>query len=442
MSHVRRRRVLASTLAQSPPCPSDSPAVPSGDRRRLRRWRRRGPTEITYLIGDGGGTAVPFGEALTEKFKAEPGHQGHHGDPAGRHRGRQPDEDQARHRRDGRRLPLQLRLAVPGPQPGQEPGAADRRGVGGDLPEEFKSVVSTADGPYGAPTAPPRPAACSTTRRSTRASAWRSRRPGRSSRPTTRRSRPTARSPDPADLRRDLDLAAVRARRLRQRGGAGPGVGRPVHRQQAQVRRPAGAAELREPAGDVRGRLLQQELRLGDVRRRHQGDRHRHGGALPDADQRALAIQQNYPDNLDDVGFFALPAQDAADTRDTIWLPNALYIPKTTEGAKLEAAKKFVAFANSPEGCEIQATIGTAPARSRSVLQAAGRRRRPGQGHPDLRRDGKSGLALEFLSPIKGPNLERITVEVGSGIRSAEEGAKLYDEDVKKQAQQLGLPGW
>ena len=54
----------------------------------------------------------------------------------------------------------------------------------------------------------------------------------------------------------------------------------------------------------------------------------------------------------------------------------------------------------------------------------------------------KSAPALEFVSPIKGPNLERITVEVGSGIRSAEEGAKLYDEDVKKQAQQLGLPGW
>jgi raffinose/stachyose/melibiose transport system substrate-binding protein len=31
---------------------------------------------------------------------------------------------------------------------------------------------------------------------------------------------------------------------------------------------------------------------------------------------------------------------------------------------------------------------------------------------------------------------------VGSGIRSAAEGAALYDEDVKKQALQLGLPGW
>jgi raffinose/stachyose/melibiose transport system substrate-binding protein len=50
--------------------------------------------------------------------------------------------------------------------------------------------------------------------------------------------------------------------------------------------------------------------------------------------------------------------------------------------------------------------------------------------------------ALEFLSPIKGPALEQITVEVGSGIRSAADGAALYDEDVEKQAQQLGLEGW
>ncbi|GAB3999032.1 hypothetical protein GCM10029992_26650 [Glycomyces albus] len=43
---------------------------------------------------------------------------------------------------------------------------------------------------------------------------------------------------------------------------------------------------------------------------------------------------------------------------------------------------------------------------------------------------------------MKGPALEQITVEVGSGIRSAEDAAVLYDEDVKKQAQQLGLEGW
>ena len=61
---------------------------------------------------------------------------------------------------------------------------------------------------------------------------------------------------------------------------------------------------------------------------------------------------------------------------------------------------------------------------------------------PYFDRGRRGSPALEFLSPIKGPALEQITVEVGSGIRTAESGAALYDEDVKKQAQQLGLPGW
>jgi len=56
--------------------------------------------------------------------------------------------------------------------------------------------------------------------------------------------------------------------------------------------------------------------------------------------------------------------------------------------------------------------------------------------------DGKQSPALEFLSPVKGPNLENFTVEVGSGIVSAAKGASLYDQDVTKQAQQLGLKGW
>jgi raffinose/stachyose/melibiose transport system substrate-binding protein len=57
-------------------------------------------------------------------------------------------------------------------------------------------------------------------------------------------------------------------------------------------------------------------------------------------------------------------------------------------------------------------------------------------------KSGKTAPALEFLSPIKGPNLENITVQVGSGISTAKQGAALYDQDVKKQAQQLGLMGW
>ncbi len=46
------------------------------------------------------------------------------------------------------------------------------------------------------------------------------------------------------------------------------------------------------------------------------------------------------------------PGEDAANNGLTLWLPNALYIPKTTEGAKLEAAKKFLAFVATPDGCD------------------------------------------------------------------------------------------
>ncbi|MCS3843558.1 ABC transporter substrate-binding protein [Microbacterium sp. AK031] len=154
-------------------------------------------------------------------------------------------------------------------------------------------------------------------------------------------------------------------------------------------------------------------------------------------------FQQNFPDEIEDLGVFALPAHDAADTKLTVWLPNAVYIPKTTEGDKLEAAKTFVAFINSPGGCEIQTTVmvPSGPfATSACELP---------DDVPGLLKDmqpyfdeGNTNPALEFLSPIKGPNLENITVEVGSGIRPAEDGAALYDEDVKKQAQQLGLDGW
>jgi raffinose/stachyose/melibiose transport system substrate-binding protein len=43
---------------------------------------------------------------------------------------------------------------------------------------------------------------------------------------------------------------------------------------------------------------------------------------------------------------------------------------------------------------------------------------------------------------VKGPSLEQITVAVGTGQMTPEEAGAAYDEDVVKQAQQLGLEGW
>lgn len=153
-------------------------------------------------------------------------------------------------------------------------------------------------------------------------------------------------------------------------------------------------------------------------------------------------INQLAPENIDDVGFFAIPGDDAAQNGLSVWMPAGVYIPQTTDN--LEAAKRFVAFLASPEGCaaEIEAVGASGP----FLVQGCALPDSVAPAVADLQtyfdQQGTTAPALEFLSPIKGPALEQITVEVGSGIRSAADGAALYDEDVRKQAQQLGLPGW
>ena len=154
-------------------------------------------------------------------------------------------------------------------------------------------------------------------------------------------------------------------------------------------------------------------------------------------------IKQNSPTEINNVGFFPMPADNAKDTQLTVWQPSALYIPKTTTGAKRDAAKKFIAFALTKKGCAIQDEALTASGPYATTACSLPK------DVPPLLSDmtpyfekKKTAPALEFLSPVKGPNLENIAIEVGSGITSAKDGAALYDQDVKKQAQQLGLKGW
>jgi raffinose/stachyose/melibiose transport system substrate-binding protein len=154
-------------------------------------------------------------------------------------------------------------------------------------------------------------------------------------------------------------------------------------------------------------------------------------------------IENVAPGKSKDVGFFPIPGTDAANFGMTIWPGNGLYIPKTVEGEKLDAAKKFVEFATSQQGCDAYSK-GTAPTgpflTSNCKLPAdVSQVAKDTQTYLEA---GKASPALEFKSPIKGPALEQICIQVGTGQASAEEGAKLYDDDVKKQAQQLGLPGW
>jgi raffinose/stachyose/melibiose transport system substrate-binding protein len=155
-------------------------------------------------------------------------------------------------------------------------------------------------------------------------------------------------------------------------------------------------------------------------------------------------IAINNPDKVNDVGLFALPGDNAATNGLTVWTPAGAYIPTSTTGAKLDAAKKLLAFLASPDGCTSQAKASppTGPFAVKGCTLPADVPQSIKDMQPYIDKPGGSSLALEFLSPVKGPSLEQICVEVGSGIRKAPAGAALYDRDVEKQAQQLGLPGW
>jgi raffinose/stachyose/melibiose transport system substrate-binding protein len=153
------------------------------------------------------------------------------------------------------------------------------------------------------------------------------------------------------------------------------------------------------------------------------------------------AIAQLDPEAAQNIGFFGQPGPEADTNGMTIWMPLAAYVSADTEHP--DEARDFLAFVASLEGTQAmnEATEPTGPYMIEGaelpddVLPAV----LDVQGYLD---DGSAGPALEFLSPVKGPNLEHLTVEVGSGLRSASEAAELYDQDVAAQAQQLGLPGW
>ncbi len=156
----------------------------------------------------------------------------------------------------------------------------------------------------------------------------------------------------------------------------------------------------------------------------------------------ALAVLAgNHPDEMDNIGFFPQPGDSADKNGLTVWMPAGIFINKNSEN--ITAAKEFLEFYVSQEGIDLYA----------SKVKPDGPFAVKGVDLPDDVYPAVKDMiqyfdaeniapALEFLSPVKGPNLEQITTQVGSGISTAKEGAELYDKDVEKQAKQLGLEGW
>ena len=226
------------------PVSSSPPRWPASWPRRLQRRRACGSSD-----DEGGGdhavassSTTPRrpsrpAEGLAEAFqRQEPRHHRRGRDAARRRRGRQRRQDPALHRRHDRRLHVQLRLAVPGPQPEQNLVPLTDEPWAGELEDTFKPTVSV--GRQGL-------------RRAVR-QLDRRRDPLqqdglREARPAgpedlgrvhgqQRQDQGGRRRPGDPDLRGHLDLAAVRAGRLPQRGGRRAGLRREVHRRSGEVR--------------------------------------------------------------------------------------------------------------------------------------------------------------------------------------------------------------
>jgi len=152
-------------------------------------------------------------------------------------------------------------------------------------------------------------------------------------------------------------------------------------------------------------------------------------------------IATNTPDKIEDIGFFGVPGTDASKNGATIWMPAATYIAKTSKN--VDAAKQFLAFIASTAG--VDAINAKVPPAGPYVIKGSKLPDNTMGAVKDIAayiEAGQAGPALEFLTPVKGPNLEQICVAVGSGQEDAAKGAADYDKDVEKEAKQLGLPGW
>ena len=152
-------------------------------------------------------------------------------------------------------------------------------------------------------------------------------------------------------------------------------------------------------------------------------------------------IEANYGDEVNNIGFFPVPSDDASINGITVWPSNSLHI--YSQSPNIEAAKRFLDFYLSDEGISLYNQVAK-PTGPNHILGVE-----LGDDMYECTRDmlpyfeaGHTIPAMEFSTPVKGPACPQLCIAVGSNMNTAAEGAALYDQDCEKQAIQLGLEGW
>ncbi len=150
-------------------------------------------------------------------------------------------------------------------------------------------------------------------------------------------------------------------------------------------------------------------------------------------------IYSLYGDKVNDIGVFAIPGDDANNSGLTVWMPTSLYANKASD--KSEDILRFMEFYVSDEALDAY-TAAVLPDGPYCIKGYE----LPDNSYDAVSKDmqayfdaGKTTVALEFLTAVKGANCPAICQEVASGQTTAEEAAKSYDDDCLKQAVQLGL---
>lgn len=154
--------------------------------------------------------------------------------------------------------------------------------------------------------------------------------------------------------------------------------------------------------------------------------------------QALSSIYSSYGDEVNKIGLFGIPGDDPDNHGLTVWEPTSWYGNKNS--GKEEDIKRFMEFWISDEALDCYSSVvkpdGPYAIKGYELPEDSYDAVKQAQEYFDA---GKTCVALEFQTAVKGTNCEYICQEVGTGQTTAEEAAAAYDDDCKKQAMQLGL---
>ena len=141
---------------------------------------------------------------------------------------------------------------------------------------------------------------------------------------------------------------------------------------------------------------------------------------------------------VDEIGVFGVPADDG-NTGLTVWVANGIYANKN--GKNVDAALKFMEYYVSDAALDTYAgtLLPYGPFCINGYALGDDAYAAVAEDMQSYFDANKTYVAQEFECPIKGANCESICIEVGTGAISAEEAAKIYDDDCYKMAVQLGF---